>query len=180
MWDILIITGKHKPPLTASSPSFNITLIFHLWLLIQSFIINKHTVNVAIIASSLRLDYLRHRSFTIAAAGKSVGKKYCMRLSDLPLLLKPISSAKCVCVRMCVLHTHMSVHKCDIRAVREAPLKAASHHNVNKNHPFSLMCSCISCANCLSVENIIYVLLVSVQITWTAWNIINNNSMTHS
>lgn len=59
-----------KPPLTASSTSFNITLIFHLWLLIQSLITNKHSVNVAIIASSPRLDYLLHPSFTITTTGK--------------------------------------------------------------------------------------------------------------
>ena len=95
VWGALIITDEHKPLLTASSPSFNITLIFHLWLLIQSLIINKHSVNVAIIASSPRLDYLWHPSFTITSTRKrgewrrvsiQYGRSVCV----------------CVCVSVCV------------------------------------------------------------------------------
>lgn len=84
----LIITDKHQSPLPASSPSFNITLIFHLWLLIQSFIINKRSVNVAIIARLLRqitsgTPVLLSLPLEGDGLRETVGRQYCKRASQI-------------------------------------------------------------------------------------------------
>lgn len=107
MFGALITTDKYKnSSLTAFFPSFNITLLFHLWLSIQSLITNKHSVNAAIIASSPRLDYLWHPGFTIAATGERRSEgvvSVCYeRLSGLCPPARSIWSAVCVCAHVYV------------------------------------------------------------------------------
>lgn len=115
VWDALITTDKHQSPLTASSPPFNITLIFHLWLLIQPFTINKRSVNVAIIAPSPRLDYLWHPGFAVGVK-ETVGRQY-WSLSDLSLPATPISSA--------IRSLATSIYACKEKGVAEAPAHPA-------------------------------------------------------
>lgn len=92
VWGALIITDKHKCPLTASSPTCNIALIFHLWLLTNSVITNKRSARVAIIAPSPSLDYLWHPSFNITVTGKrgSVSLGLCLMWHHISLCKKMI------------------------------------------------------------------------------------------